>query len=182
MARWTVAWTLVFVGLVAVALAAMRQATPALASWTLWLTYVTLVAATVGAAVRGLRDGGWTGFARVGWAYFLPTFAVASDETVSAFPSSRLLKAYVLGSHEEPAPPRTFRVWRAEDSLTVNVNPQPFGAVSDTVKDFMAAVKSYNSAVLSAMKIGHILVTFVMAYLGAVLGRWLSLSRASTGM
>ncbi len=82
MRHWSLASTLLAVGLIALALAAVRIASPTLANATIYGTYGILVLATVGAVVRRSRSGAWRGFALFGWAYFLPVFVFGSRDLV----------------------------------------------------------------------------------------------------
>ena len=175
MGRWTVARMLAFVAFVAVGLAAMRQATDLVASLTLWLIYSVLVVTTLVAAFRWRRDGAWLGFAVFGWGYFLPVFVFASQPVVTGLPTSQLLAAYVFRTTPVPAAPPGIDFKRDEGNpLQMGSFYNPSYPRNLVDLDFpRTAINAFNARVSAAVTVGHLLLTLLLAWVGAILGRWL---------
>ena len=164
------------VGLIALALAAVRTASPALADVMLYGTYGILVVASVGAAVRGHRSGAWRGFVLVGWAYFLPVFVFGSPNLVMNLPTNTALAAYVSRVRPKPVPPRGFGVVEQENATIsyTHRGEQP-------PDSFLDLVSQYNSGNQSSMKVGHLFITLVLALLGSILGHQMKGGRTWEG-
>ena len=171
----SLARSLFAVGLIGLGLALMRHASLALSDATLVGTYCALVVSSVGAVVRRRQSAAWRGFALVGWAYFLPVFVFGSPEMVTRLPTNTVLAAYVGRLRPRPAAPLGFGIVERENGKISYTGRG--GEPSSTFRDLL---HQYNSASLYAMKIGHLLVTLLLACLGSILGEWMGWRRTGT--
>ena len=167
---------MIAVGLIALALAAVRTASPALADVMLYGTYCILVVASVGAVVRRHRSEAWRGFVLVGWAYFLPVIVFGSPNLVTNLPTNTALAAYVIRVRPKPVPLSAFSVVQQENATIsyTHRGKQP-------PNSFLDLVSQYNSGNQSSMKVGHLFVTLVLALLGSFLGHQMKGGRTWEG-
>ena len=175
MGHSSLARSLFAVGLIGMGLALMRHASLALSDATLVGIYCILVVSSVGAVVRRQKFAAWRGFALVGWAYFLPVFVFGSPELVTRLPTNMALVAYVGRTRPRPAAPVGFTIIERE-----NGEISYTGRGAEPPYTFLDLVHQYNSASLYAMKIGHLLLTMLLACLGSILGEWMGPRRSGT--
>jgi hypothetical protein len=176
---WGVARILLAIGLIAVGLAAMRVANETTVTVMLMVTYLILVVATIGAAVRR-RPQRWLGFAIGGWAYFLPVFVYDSDKLIKTLPTNVLLAAFARMSHSEPAPLPGFSIISLVDEWPLITYAYPGGQPmnSPEINAMSVCVNVYNVKVISSIRVGHLFCTLFAALLGAVVAQLLHNKRS----
>jgi hypothetical protein len=173
---WGVARILLAIGLIAVGLAAMRVANETTVTVMLMVTYLILVVATIGAAVRR-RPHRWLGFAIGGWAYFLPVFVYDSDRLIKTLPTIVLLAVFARMSHPLPSPLPGFSIGSLNDERPLitfvgrTLNSSEMDAMS-------VSVNVYNVKVISSVRVGHLFCTLLAALLGAVVAQLLHNKRS----
>jgi hypothetical protein len=176
---WGVARILLAIGLIAVGLAAMRVANETTVNVMLMVTYLILVVATIGAAVRR-RPYGWLGFAIGGWAYFLPVFVYDSDRLIKTLPTSVLLAVFARMSHPVPSPIPGFSISSLDDEwpLITFGHPRERRGLDSEMSAMSVSVNVYNVKVISSVRVGHLFCTLFAALLGAVVAQLLHNKRS----
>jgi hypothetical protein len=176
---WGVARILLAIGLIAVGLAAMRVANETTVTVMLMVTYLILVVATIGAAVRR-RPHRWLGFAIGGWAYFLPVFVYDSDRLIKTLPTNVLLAVFARMSHPLPSPLPGFIIGSLNDErpLITFVHPSGRTLNSSEMNAMSVSVNVYNVKVISSVRVGHLFCTLFAALLGAVVAQLLHNKRS----
>src|SRR5262249_28230249 len=103
MRRFSIAELLGIIAVVAIGLAAMRDASPLVFSAVFTITLVALLVALLGAWVGTRPRGAWCGFAVFGWANFLIAFVPALESSIGAdLPTTGLFQDIGSRFHRPP--------------------------------------------------------------------------------
>ncbi len=157
------------VGLIAVGLGAVREATAVSTIAIQYGTYILLVIASVFAAVSGRRHAASSGFAILGWAYFMPLCVLGSPSLVKQCPTSLLILAYAERSIALPIVPDGYKIIPKEEEW-----PKRSYTGSGPValsKQVTALISDHNEKLDNALATGHCGFTVLSAIVGAILGR-----------
>jgi hypothetical protein len=182
MRRVSIAGLMVAIGVVAVAIAALRNASEVWTGVLLSVTLVVLACSAFGVAYRrGAARAGWFGFAVFGWGYLALTLG-PWDRFQSSLPTSRALvyahgqlfppEVYSVVSEVVPSPTgsgpgvmtvRTMKRGDASASVTVN---------SSSTTTSIRRVLGFGDNLRQFEQIGHCLLAFVVGLVGALIARW----------
>ncbi len=157
MRRFSVGGLLGFVGLLAVGLAALVNATAVWVGVVFTLTVGILLAGVLGWILRGRSGGAWVGLVVFGWGFFL-LGQMPGLEAHARLPS-------FAAAH-----------WIYSKANAFPVQPPGFGGVPGSVPmtteaaQYFNDVEDYNRLAANAPTIGHWLFILIFAQGGAVLG------------
>ncbi len=104
--RFTIGGLILVVGVVAVALAAIRSGSPTWLGAMLSITFFAMICSFLGIALgRAMRRVYWSGFALLGWSYLLLVFTPWIDEHVGQFVLAPHLFDYIEEVIQSSTPP-----------------------------------------------------------------------------
>lgn len=187
MGRFTLASLLIFVGLIAVGLAALRDASEWTARTTFTVTLAVLAIGLVGAIVRR-RRAAWVGFSVLGWGYFLAAFAPGLKDEIAPFllTSPALEAIFERLHHVPPLPPELgdgldnvhgFPYTKIVNGLQFSLSPEEVQLVQGHQKRVRAhhqRMFGLTDEFRRSRRIGHSLLCLIAGLVGALAGRLLA--------
>ncbi|HEV3162711.1 MAG TPA: hypothetical protein VGZ22_01625 [Isosphaeraceae bacterium] len=179
---------LVFVGVIAVGLAAMKDASPWMMRSAFSLMVAVLAIAALGVVVRK-GEPGWVGFAMFGWGYAALAFCpAAADIYASRMVTTPVMDWLAEQLFEPPVGPKAppFDVggspWDNAIYKVVNGSLVPLSAAEKkasqayglAVNRYIQSAQATNAKVENARQIGYSFLALALGLVGAGLGRFLA--------